>query len=244
MPGDLSGLGLAWCLAVIGVAYVVRGIAGFGSGLIAIPLLVMAMPITVAVPLVVALDFLASASHGIKDRGAVVWRDILPLLPFSVAGVLAALYVFKTIDPALLSKALGVFVIGFAVYLLATSRPERVGSRWWAMPAGGLGGFVGTLFGTGGPFYVIYLQLRGLNKTAFRASFATVFLLDGINRLAGYALSGLYSAGSLKLLGMALPAMALGLYAGGRAHVGIGEVVFRRGIGGLLVVSGAVLLIR
>ncbi len=69
-----------YALAVLSVAYFVRGIAGFGSGLIAIPLLLMWFPLLVAVPLVVALDYLASASQGIKDRQAIRWREIWPLL--------------------------------------------------------------------------------------------------------------------------------------------------------------------
>ena len=43
---------------------------------------------------------------------------------------------------------------------------------------------VGTLFGTGGPFYVIYLNLRGLDRSVFRATFAMNFLIDGGVRLA------------------------------------------------------------
>jgi hypothetical protein len=41
---------------VLLLAYWVRGMAGFGSGLIAVPLLTLAWPVTVVVPLVVALD--------------------------------------------------------------------------------------------------------------------------------------------------------------------------------------------
>jgi len=49
--------------------------------------------------------------------------------------------------------------------------------------AGCLGGLLGTLFGTGGPFYAINLNLRGLARSAFRATFALNFLIDGGVRL-------------------------------------------------------------
>jgi uncharacterized membrane protein YfcA len=48
---------------IIFLAYLVRGICGFGSGLIAIPVLSLMFPLKVAVPLVVMLDYLASAGH-------------------------------------------------------------------------------------------------------------------------------------------------------------------------------------
>ena len=40
--------------AILAVAYFVRGVAGFGSGLIAIPLLVHFLPLSVAVPVLAA----------------------------------------------------------------------------------------------------------------------------------------------------------------------------------------------
>ena len=226
---------------VLFVAYLVRGIAGFGSGLIAIPLLTLLHPIGVVVPLVVLLDFLGSAAQGVKGRESISWPDLAPLLPFTLAGVLAALYLFASVEPERLEAALGAFVIAFAVYQVLPLPPLR-GSRAWAAPAGALGGFVGTLFGTGGPFYMIYLQLRGLDKTATRASFATWFFVDGGLRLAGFAAVGMLSVGLLGTLALWLPAAALGLLVGGRMQLGIGPRTFRHFISLLLVFSGYRLL--
>lgn len=161
------------------MAYFVRGVAGFGSGLIAIPLLALMLPLHVVVPLVAFLDYVASASHGLKDRAQTQWRQIWPLLPFSAIGVLSGLYLFRTIDPVILAHALGTFVLLYALYSLLAKAGDNSASAFWAAPAGTLGGLVGALFGTGGPFYVVYLKHRGLPKTQFRATFATRFLMDG-----------------------------------------------------------------
>ncbi len=233
-----------YAFVVLSAAYFVRGVAGFGSGLIAIPLLLVWFPLLVAVPLVVALDYLASASQGIKDRQAIRWREIWPLLPFAFLGMAAAIYLLQTIDAQLLLKALAVFIILYALYSLAGRNPESVHSRWWAIPAGGLGGLIGTTFGTGGPFYVVYLQMRKLDKTQFRATFAAIFLLDGANRLAGYFFSGMLTLQFLKMLAMALPVMMASIYLGGRVHTTVSQETFRRGIGILLICSGIALLIR
>jgi uncharacterized membrane protein YfcA len=71
---------------VLLLAYWVRGMAGFGSGLIAVPLLTLAWPVTVVVPLVVALDYIGSASQGIRNVDEVSWREQLVLIPFMVVG--------------------------------------------------------------------------------------------------------------------------------------------------------------
>lgn len=243
----MEALGLAqylYAFGVLSVAYFVRGIAGFGSGLIAIPLLLLFFPLLVAVPLVVALDYCASASQGIKDKQAIQWREIWPLLPFALLGMAAAMLLLQTIDAQLLLKAVALFIITYALYSLMGKNPTSVHSRWWAIPAGTLGGLIGTAFGTGGPFYVVYLQMRRLDKTPFRATFATLFLLDGANRLAAYFFSGILTLQFFTLLAMALPVMMIGIYLGGKVHTSVSQETFRRSIGLLLICSGIALLIR
>lgn len=234
---------VVYSVAVVAVAYLVRGIAGFGSALIAVPLLALMFPITVVVPLVVFLDFLGSLGQGVKNRQEIAWRELLPIFPFSFLGVIVALYLFRTVDSSALAKGLGLFVLAFAVYQLLPL-PEMRGSRWFAAPAGIFGGLLGTLFGTGGPFYVIYLTLRGLHKSAFRPSFATNFLIEGVVRLSGYVIAGFMSAAWIESFLIAFPAAAIALYVGGRIHMRMTQQSFKRIISVLLVCSGSALLFR
>lgn len=229
---------------ILTIAYTFRGVAGFGSGLIAIPLLVLILPISIVVPLMVLLDFIASVSHSIKHREVALWKTIYPLLPFTVIGVLLALFIFKTVDTALLVKSLGVFILLFALYSLFAPSPQRQGSKLWAAPAGVFGGLVGTLFGTGGPFYVIYLQLLRLDKAAFRATVASIFMIDGGIRVGGFALSGFFIHETLLLAALGLPIMGLAMSVGGHIHTNISQTTFQRAIGVLLVGSGIALLLK
>ncbi|MFN3750772.1 MAG: sulfite exporter TauE/SafE family protein [Thiobacillus sp.] len=229
---------------VVAVAYLVRGIAGFGSGLIAVPLLALILPFTLVVPLVVVLDYLASASQGAANRADIRWREILPLLPFSALGVLLALFALSAADAELLLQGLGVFVIAFALYTLSGHTPKQGAARGWGALAGTSGGLIGTLFGTGGPFYVMYFKARGLDKAAFRATFATVFLIDGAGRLLGYAGAGLFTRDFLGVVALALPLMGVALALGGRIHTRLSQEAFQRGISVLLIVSGVALLLK
>jgi len=234
----------AYALTVLSGAYFVRGLAGFGSGLIAIPLLLLWFPLTLVVPLVVTLDYLASAGQGIRERQSICWNEIWPLLPFALLGVVGAIYLLQAVDTGLMLKCLAVFIILYALYSLSGLTPSSAYSRGWAVPAGALAGLVGTSFGTGGPFYVIYLQMRRLDKTPFRATFAAIFLLDGANRLLAYFLSGMLTLQFLAYLTLAMPVMLISIYLGGKVHTTIGQEVFRRAIGVLLICSGVVLLLR
>ena len=163
----MDPLSLAFAGLVLFLAYLVRGIAGFGSGLIAIPLLALVFPLQQVVPVVVFLDFVGSASQGIRNRDKIAWREQLPLVPFTFAGVAAGLTLLTLAAATALGQAFGVFVIVYAVYQLLPL-PPLPGWRILVVPFGFLGGFVGTLFGTGGPFYVIYFSLRSLEKSVSR----------------------------------------------------------------------------
>jgi hypothetical protein len=246
----LEPLGLAdpgtalYCIVVIFAAYVIRGIAGFGSGLIAVPLLSLAAPVPVVVPFVVTLDYIGSAGQGLKNLGQVGWRAQLLLVPLMLVGLGLGLFLLRTIPPALLPRTLGAFIIVVALSQWWLPVPRLAGSRALAAVGGVLGGLVGTLFGTGGPFYVLYLRLCDLDKSAFRATFATNFLIDGGIRLVAYAVMGLYGRTTLIAVALALPVAAVALLAGGRIHTGLSQPGFLRLLSLLLLASGVALLLR
>ena len=244
MLEGLSVLQLTMATAIIMLAYIVRGITGFGSGLIAIPLLALMLPLTIVVPMVGLLDYIASLTHGFSQRKEIQWGEIKPLLPFTIIGVITALYLFKQTDVELLTTVLGVFVLLYALYSLSGHQPQGHTRKIWAAPAAIFGGLVGTLFGTGGPFYVIYLQLRGLAKTPFRATIATIFLLDGASRIVGYTITGFYTQDTLILMLAGLPLMLLAMYIGEHIHTNISQNTFKKAIGVVLIGSGVALLLR
>ena len=228
---------------IVLIAYLVRGVCGFGSGLIAIPVLSLMFPLKIAVPLVVMLDYLASAGQGVSLRQSIQWGEIPRLLIPALIGVSTGLLIFHKVDAGLLTRFLGGFVFLYALYALWGPEMPRV-SNWWAVPAALSGGVVGTLFGTGGPFYVTYLKARQLDKNAFRATFACIFLLDGAARVTGYVGTEVVDIQLLVLLAMSLPVMILGMYLGGKIHTSLPAEVFTRGISILLLASGAFLMLR
>ena len=240
----LTPVQLAASAVILAIAYLIRGVAGFGSGLIAVPMLSLMLPLSLVVPLMVMLDYIASLSHGLSNREEIRWKEILPLIPFSILGVTIAIFFLSRSDAMLLTRALGVFVILFALFTLSGYTPKTGAARAWGGFAGFSGGLIGTLFGTGGPFYVTYFKARGLDKDAFRTTLAVTFLLDGAGRLVGFTTSGYFNHENLLLVAMALPVMAVFLYIGGHIHTRLTHAQFQQAISVLLLLSGAVLLFK
>ncbi|VAW63729.1 hypothetical protein MNBD_GAMMA09-2038 [hydrothermal vent metagenome] len=240
---QLTPVQLVFSVFIIFIAYTVKGLSGFGSGLIAIPFLALIFPVAFIVPVLGLLSYSGTILQSFHLRRQVCWKDMLPLLPFSFVGISIAVWMLVNVSQSALVFYLGLFVLLYSVYSLLPF-PEPHGGRKWAVLAGGMGGFVGALFGTGGPFYVLYLKMRKLDKGAFRATIAMIFLVDGGVRIVGYALNGLYTQKVLWMLLVLFPVLLAGIYVGHHLHIKINETRFNQVISLLLLLSGVMLLYK
>jgi len=240
---NLSTIEIGAAVLIIFIAYIVKGLSGFGSGLVAIPLLAFFLPITFVVPILGLLSYSGTMIQGLSLRKLVVWKVILPLIPFTLLGIFIALWLLSTIDARILVFCLGLFVLLYSIYSLLPIRHFRPG-RYLIVFSGGFGGLVGALFGTGGPFYVVYLKTLDLNKSQFRATIASIFLIDGGARIVGYTNSGLYTPQVLTLFAILFPVLLLGMYLGNHLHIKINLHRFNQIISLMLLMSGVMLMFK
>lgn len=238
-------INLVFVGAVVLVAYLIRGMSGFGSGLLAVPVLAMAYPLTTIVPVVLTLDFIASFILGGSSRKEANWDEIKLLVPFGLVGAMMGVFALMRFPPAPVLLALGVFVLYFGMRNVLGVKPEGLISTAWAVPAGLVGSGTGALFGTSAPPYIIYLTHRLVDKAAVRATFSCLFIIDGGFRLALLVAAGLLLKQEVQLaiLWSMLPMMA-GLYLGNKLHIGISTQTMFKIIGVMLVVNGITLIAK
>jgi uncharacterized membrane protein YfcA len=241
-------LQLLWIAAAIFVGYIVRGMSGFGAGLITAPMLAFVLPIHVFVPMSALLVFVLFCVLTLRDRASVIWREFRLLAPPTVAGVVVGMVLFSALDNGPLLIMLGSFLILFAAYMLAVSAfglPQFRCSERWAFPAGFLGGIVDTVFGGGGgTFVVIYMHARGVGRIEFRASIAMLFLVEMTSRIFGYGIGGFYTPEVLILVALLLPVIWAGTLVGERLGNRVSPGTFSRILAVLLLLSGVSLLLK
>ncbi len=230
---------------MIMLGYTVFGLSGFGATAIAVPVLAHFLPVSYLVPLMALLDLVSSTFLGTRHREHVAGRELKWLIPFMLVGFVIGTYVLVSLPDRYLRVALGIFTIAIGVNGLVNPVLHRTISLGWVVPAGLFGGSIATVFGAGGPIYATYLSGRLRDKGAIRATLATLISISAFSRAAIYAVSGLL-LNAATLLGalVTLPFVWLGLWFGGRIHVGLTQEQMRRVIGGLLVFTGASLLGR
>lgn len=248
MLDSLSILQMAWIAVAIFCAYVIRGVSGFGAGLVAAPMLAFVLPIHVLVPMAGLLVFILFIVITIRDRASVIWPELRLLAPPTVAGVVAGMVLFHSLDNRLLVMMLGGFLILYATYMLAVHAfglPQFRCSERWALPVGFLGSFFDTLFGGGGgTLVVIYMHARGMGRMEFRATVAMLWFIEMIARITGYGIAGYYTREVLIMVAFLIPVMWAGTWVGERVGNRVSPDTFSRILAIVLLLSGASLLFK
>ncbi|MDC7786884.1 sulfite exporter TauE/SafE family protein [Rhodoplanes sp. TEM] len=236
---------IAVALPTVALAYVIFGIAGFGTALIAAPVLAHAMPVAAIVPTLALLDCAAAIVNGLRIGDKVARDELFSLVPLMVAGSLVGAWLLMIVPPRPMMLALGLFVVAYAVYALLARPPQGRLSRGWVLPFGGIGGIVSAMFGSGGFIYAIYLGRRLADKDAIRATQSALIGLSTLTRASIFALAGLYTDGRLLVLAVLLvPGMLLGTWAGHHVTLRLTRDQFLRIIYVILIASGATLVLR
>lgn len=242
---ESPGLFLLSC-AVMALAQAIYVLLGFGSGLIAVGLLALAMPdLEDVVVLILLLNLPAELYVVRKTLRSVSWKNTLTLCAGIAVGVpLGTLILTRAPSDWILLVLGGLLVAAGAAFLLAPRRRPVRWPAWAAPPTGLLAGVLAGTFGTGGPPLILYYQLSGIDKRAFRANLMAIFLLITCVRVPTYAVSGLITAERLVAALLLLPAVAVGGYLGNRVHLRLSEQAFRRAVCIALMLIGAVLFVQ
>ncbi|MBI5110853.1 MAG: sulfite exporter TauE/SafE family protein [Rhodovulum sp.] len=237
---------IAVALPAVALAYVIFGIAGFGTALIAAPVLAHAMPVAAIVPMLALLDCAAAIVNGMRIGGDKVARDELArLVPLMVLGSLVGAWLLLMVPPRPMMLALGAFVVVYAIYGLVAPPPRGPLPPAFVLPFGGIGGIASAMFGSGGFIYAMYLGRRLADKDAVRATQSALIGLSTFTRAVIFALAGVYTDGRLALLALLLvPVMLLGTWIGHRVTLRLSREQFLRVLNVVLIGSGAALVLR
>lgn len=232
---------------VVCTGFLVLGITGFGSALVVVPLLSWRWPLQEVVPVVIALDVVASVVHGGLNLSRIQWTEVRRLVPGMVAGVALGWLLARWSDSRLPLLILGLYVIGVGIHALrpAGARPQPPVAPLWAHPVGMVVGAIEVMFGTAGPPVVAWLTRRLQDPAALRASTPMVLLLASLVALGSMAADGrLFGSAWTQRLAVLLPFAVGGVLLG---HAVAGQLPadrLRQAICVLLMVSGLALVAR
>lgn len=232
-------------LAAIALAgALVFGITGFGAALITIPLATHLVPLRFALALFVLVDLACALRVGFENPKNAVRAEWTRLVPMIIAGTAVGVTLLVNLPRQAATAALGVFIVAYALYSLSKPSLRKIPSGW-AWLAGFAGGVTSTVFGAGGPPYVIYLSRRGLTQPQFRATLGFATLTSISLRAVAFILTGLLLDARIWLAALAaVPAALVGIEVARRIYVGFSRALLFRVVALVLLASGVSLLLR
>ncbi|MDZ5458717.1 sulfite exporter TauE/SafE family protein [Azohydromonas lata] len=238
------GSGAVICVA-IAVAYLVFGMVGFGTALVASPALALYLPLAKIVPLLALMDMLAAMTNIYKDGRKADVQELKRLVPLMVVGSLVGAAILLKTRPEVMLLVLGIFVVAYSLYSLSKFSPKRKFNPGAAVPFGLVGGVFSALFGSGGFIYAIYLSGRIEQKEGMRVTQTTLIGLSTLTRVILFLLAGVYADISIVLLALVLlPVMLVGVNAGRRITLRLTRDQFIKIINVVVLCSGVVLIGR
>lgn len=207
-----------YILAIIFIATLVRSTFGFGESLIAVPLLVLLIPIEIAVPLSVLISILIAAFVVIQDRKQILFNSAKWLIIFAAIGIPIGLLLLIYGNENLTKLVLGILIILYSIYSLSSKSNFRLetDNKFWLFFCGFFSGILGGAYGLNGPPLVIYGNMRNWTAKHFRATLQAYFLPASILGMFGYWYKGLWISTVtyyfLISIPVIIPAILLGRY--------------------------------
>ncbi len=232
--------------AIFLLAGFTQGVSGFGSALIAMPLLTSFLNIKTAVPLCVLNSLVITICLSLQLRRHINWKRIFPLLAGCLPGIVFGLLVLKHVPNIILQISLGLLIIFYAAYNLFGSAARKIKGKLsvgWAYAAGFCTGGISASLGAGGPPTIIYITMTGWTNDEIKAALSIFFLITSIFTALGQAVSGLTTTLILHDFMRSAPFTLLGVWAGVQLYNRINRQTYIRIMFWLLLVMGWVMLL-
>lgn len=222
----------------------VSGLAGFGTGLSALPFWLLALPPSVAAPLVVICSLIAQILTLPAIRHAIRVVQVVPMLIGGLIGVPLGAVLLPHVPADGFRVAVGTLLVAYAGIALAARRLPLVGkdSRTAETLVGVAAGVFGGLAGLSGPLPTIWATLRRWEKDRRRALFQVFNTAILTLALAAQAAAGLLDSRIAQLALLALPATVAGTWLGRLAYGRLSTPAFDRAILALLLTAGVLLI--
>ena len=219
---------LAYGMACVFGAAIVRGYSGFGFSLLAITALSLAMEPKEIVPAIFMMEIAASLHLLPSIWREIHWRSIALLLVGCVVATPFGVWILASAPAAPLKIGLAVAVAIATFMLWRGFRLERTPGPAATIVTGGVSGLLNGSLGIAGPPVILFYFSSPAAVNVGRASMIAYFLGTDVTGLAFMAPHELINSSTLIRFVTFLPALIIGVWIGARSFRNADPAVFRR----------------
>lgn len=215
-------------------AGLVRGFAGFGAGLIMMPVASAFIDPRVAAVMFLVTDLVLTLPMIPPAVKKCHWPTVLPTAIGALCIIPLGAWVLINADVMVLRWAIPILILCMLLLLLTGWRYH--GAPWWpaSLGVGALSGFFGGVAQIAGPPVVTYWMAGPLPSAIIRANLITFFAITTVGSALSYYVGGLFTLEAVKYIVVIAPLYALAVWLGTRAFALASEASFRRLAYGLI----------
>ena len=221
-----------------------QGITGFGSGLLAVPLLSLLLPLTLITPLLSVVNLVMALHLCWLLKSYLAIRPWLPLLLLGVVGSLIGNFLLLHYDVSLLQIGMAVFVLMVALLFWFGIQFHTRATPLTQAVTGLLAGISNGALTLGGPPVVLFLTSQRLDRMTFRATLSGFFLVLAATNVISFASQQRYHPNQIDTLVVLLVAVVTGAWLGHKISPKLSDHVFRRLSLVLVMIAGLMALLK
>ncbi|WP_041313392.1 sulfite exporter TauE/SafE family protein [Heliomicrobium modesticaldum] len=223
------------------IAAAVSGAVGFGGALLLLPVLTHSVGATVAVPVLTIAQLIGNLSRVYFGYKEISWRPvgffIMGAIPMSCLGAFS----FVTVPKELITKAIGLAVIGFVI-LQHFKKIDIPNNARVMVIGGGIVGLLSGLVGSAGPLGAMLFFSLNLPPLSYIASEAVTAVMMHVTKIIIYQ-RYLDIGPAVIAIGFGIGiSMIAGTWAGRKVIERLPKSVFKKVVSLLLVLAGLQLL--
>lgn len=217
-PDLNTGFFFLFILSALTIGMSKAGLSGLGLAMVPMMALIFGARESTGVilPMLITADIMAVAYY----RSHAVWKHIIRVIPWAVAGILIALVIGNLMNDNQFRMILLTIVWIMLIIMLANDLRQKKGTEipenhFFAFVMGLVGGFSTMIGNAAGPVFTLYFLSMHLPKKEFIGTSAWLFLIINVGKLPLQALVWKnITMDTLKLDLIAVPVIALGIFLG------------------------------
>lgn len=230
---------------IIFASALLQGLSGFGSALVAMSMLPMFVDLRFVVAFVALNSMLINLLNFYKVKDQFRFKELLPIIIGSAAGVPIGIYCLENIDPTIIKRIMGSFLIAYSLYsLLHKTYHIKKAKKLLGGVSGFLAGIMGGAFNLNGPFIVIYCSMCYKDKHMIKALMSSYFIVAGFYICTLFAIKGIINISVLKSFACFSPVLIAGIFIGNHFYNKINHESFKKIVYLILTLSGLLLILK
>ena len=235
-------------IAAAFIAFFIKGLCGFANTLVFTTILGFSIDNANISPMEVILGYPSNVIIAWNERKNIKWKLWLPMAMMVILGSLPGAILLKIANAQVVKIIFGFVVIAISIEMLWKEHLDSDGSikksknkfliSFMGIAAGALCGIYGV-----GALLAVYVNRVTENSHDFKGNLCMVFIVENTFRIIVYSLTGLITLQTMKMAGILLPVMLIGLFLGMKSSKILDEKQVKKVVIVLLIISGIALII-